>query len=67
MLMGLGSNSCFVTGAPFGHGYGFVNRMGHLRLDSFGLLVNDSIRTISGAPVLYYKSFGITLTLPKNG
>jgi hypothetical protein len=56
MMTGLGSNGCFVTGSPFingGHGYGFASSVGHPRSDSVGLLVYDSMSTLSGAPMLY--------------
>jgi len=49
------------------HGYGFTSSMGYLRSDSIGLLVYDGMCTISGSPVLYYKSLGIALTLPMRG
>jgi hypothetical protein len=50
-MMGLGSNGCLVTGAPClngGHGYSFASNVGHLRLNSIGLLVYDGMRTYSG-------------------
>jgi hypothetical protein len=46
MMMGLGSNGCFVTVTPClngGHGYDFASSMGHLMLDSVKLLVYDSM------------------------
>jgi len=45
-----------------GHSYGFTNSV-----DSIGLLVCDSMHAISGAPVLYYRSFGIVSTLSRKG
>jgi hypothetical protein len=50
-----------------GHSYGFTNSVDHPRLDSIGLLVCDSMHAISGAPVLYYRSFGIVSTLSRKG
>jgi hypothetical protein len=49
-MMGLGSNGCFVTGAPYlngGHGYGFSSSVGHLGSDSVSFLIYDSMRTYS--------------------
>jgi hypothetical protein len=49
--MGRGSNGFFVTDTPSldgVHGYGFGSSVGHPRLDSDGLLVNDGIRTYPG-------------------
>jgi hypothetical protein len=68
MIMGLGSNGCFVTGTPFtngGNDFGFDNSVGHLRSDSAELLVYDGMCTISGASVLYYRSIEIAPTLPE--
>jgi hypothetical protein len=51
VMMGLGSNICFVTGAPClngGHGYGFASSVSHPKLDSVGLLVYDNMRTYPG-------------------
>jgi hypothetical protein len=48
-----------VIGAPFtnrGQGYGFATSVCHPRSDSVGLLVYDAMRTISEAPLLYYRS-----------
>jgi hypothetical protein len=59
VTMGLGSNGCFVTRVPYlngGNGYGFTSSVGHPRSDLVGLLVYDGMCTISGAPVLYYRS-----------
>jgi hypothetical protein len=70
MMMSLGFNGCFVTSSPFtneGHSYGFVSNVNHSRLDSIRLLIYDSMRTIFGAPVLYYKSLGTTPTLSGRG
>jgi hypothetical protein len=50
-MMGLGSNSCFVTAASClngGHGYGFASSVGHLRSDSVWLLVYDNMHTYLG-------------------
>ncbi len=45
------------------HGYEFATSVGHLKSDLVGLLVYDGMCTISGSPVLYYKSLGIVPTL----
>jgi hypothetical protein len=50
-----------------GHDYSFASSMGHLRSDLVGLLVNDSMRTISETLVLYYRSLGKALTLLEMG
>jgi len=60
-------HGCFVTNVPFmnrGHHYGFASSVGHPRSNSVRLLVNDGIRTIYGAPVLYYRTIGTASTLP---
>jgi hypothetical protein len=62
-MMGLGSNSYFVTITPFmngGHNYGITRNVGYLKLDLVGLLVNDGMLTMSMSPMLYYRSFGTT-------
>jgi predicted glycosyltransferase involved in capsule biosynthesis len=67
VMMGIGSNNCFVTGTPClneGHSYSFSSSAGYSRSDSVGLLVYDDIRTIFRASVLYYMSLGTTPTLP---
>jgi hypothetical protein len=51
----------------WGHSYGFASSVGHPRSDSVGLQVYDSMHKISGAPMLYYRSLGTMLTLPKRG
>jgi hypothetical protein len=51
VMIGLGSNGCFVIGAPCfnrGHGYGFASNMGHPRSESVRLLVYDGMRTYPG-------------------
>ncbi len=51
VMMGIGSNNCFVTGTPcliVGHNYGFASSVGHPRSDSVGLLVYDGMRTYPG-------------------
>jgi hypothetical protein len=66
VMIGLAYNGCFVTGAPYlnrGHNYEFANSVGHPRSNSIGLLIYDGICTIYEAPMLYYKSLGIALTL----
>jgi hypothetical protein len=68
-MMGLGFNGHFMTGAQClngGHGYDFASSVGHLRLDSVGLLVYDGMHTYLG-PVLYSKSLGAAPTLPGMG
>jgi len=70
VMMGFGSNGCFVTGAPclnWGHGYNFASSLGYPRLDLIGPLVYDGMHTISGAPVLYYRSIRTGPTLSRMG
>jgi hypothetical protein len=65
-MIGLGSNGCFVTGAPClneGHSYGFASSVAHPRSDLVRLLVYDGMHTFLGAPVLYYRSLGTAPTL----
>jgi hypothetical protein len=50
-MLGLGSNDCFVIGAlrlNGSYGYGFASSVGHPRLDSAELLVNDYMYTYLG-------------------
>lgn len=68
--MSLRSNGYFVIGAPFMngvYGYGFASSVGHPMSDSVGLLVYDGMSIISGASVLYYRSFETTPTLLERG
>jgi hypothetical protein len=61
VVMGFGSNSCFVTDAPYlnrGHNYEFASSVSHPILDLVRLLVYDDMRIISGASVLYYRPSG---------
>jgi hypothetical protein len=48
-----------------GHGYDFTSSVGHLRLDSVGLLVYDGMCTIFGAPMLYFRSLWTMPTMPR--
>jgi len=51
VMMGLGSNDCFLTGIPClneSHSYGFASRLGHLKSDLVGLLVYDGMSTYPG-------------------
>jgi hypothetical protein len=66
-MFDLGSNGGFSDGRTMCHGYHFVSSVDHPISDSVGLLVYDSMHTIYGKPVLYYKSFGTTSTLPRRG
>jgi hypothetical protein len=50
-----------------GHLEDFASSVGHPRSDSVGLLVDDGMRIILLAPVLYYRSLGIVPTLPSKG
>jgi hypothetical protein len=64
-MMSLGFNGCVVTSSPFtneGHSYDFASNVNHPMSDSIRLLIYDSMRTIFGALVLYYKSLGTTPT-----
>jgi hypothetical protein len=68
VMMSFGSNGCFVISTPClngGYDYDFASNMGHLRLDSVWLLVYVNMRTISEAPVLYYRSLGTASILPR--
>jgi hypothetical protein len=61
VMMSIGSNSCFVTGALClngGNSYDFANSVGHPMSNSVRLLIYNGIRTISGRLVLYYRSLG---------
>jgi hypothetical protein len=60
--MGLGSNSCFVTGTPYlngGHNCGFDSSVGDPRSDSVGLLVYDSI-------FVHNQGIGVVLQVPRD-
>jgi hypothetical protein len=62
VMMCLGSNGCFGTSAPClneGHGYSFACSVGHPRLNSIGLLVYGSMRTLS-KELMYYRSLKAT-------
>jgi hypothetical protein len=48
-------------------GYGFTSSIGYPRSDLVGLLVNDGMRTISEAPVLYYRFLRTSQTLSGKG
>jgi hypothetical protein len=66
VIMGLGSNGYFCdwrTMLEWGQGYDFASSIGNLRSDSVGLLVYDSMRTIFGVSMLYYRSFRTAPTL----
>lgn len=66
IMLGIGSNGCYVTDAPCwnrGHSYKFASSVGHPRSDSVGLLVYDGMSTISEVQMLYY-SWANTKTRP---
>jgi hypothetical protein len=54
-MFNIGSNGCFVTGAPGldrGHGYGRISSMGQPRSDLVGLLMMDSSVPIRGTDIV---------------